>query len=89
MVVDDIICNNDLCLQKKVKFDTRPIMLVLLQGVFKTIFIFCIFTSTMTTLCHAFAARQPNMEIYTNNHKECEEGEYKGVIRISKVISIL
>ena len=43
----------------------------------------------MTTLCHALAARQPNMEIYTNNHKDCEEGEYNGVIRISKVMSIL
>ena len=36
-------------------------------------------------MCHSSDIKQPNVEIYTNNHEDCREGEYQGIIRISKV----
>ena len=58
------------------------------QHSFQVMFVFQISISIFATLCYSFDIKQPKTEIYTNNHEDCREGEYQGIIRISKVKSI-
>ena len=44
--------------------------------------------STFAPICNSLDIKQTKAEIYTNNHEDCQEGEYQGIIRISKVSSI-
>ena len=39
--------------------------------------------------CHSLSIKQPSLKIYTNNHENCQKGEYEGIIRIAKVSSII
>ena len=44
--------------------------------------------SIFAPICNSLDTKQTKAEIYTNNHEDCQEGEYQGIIRISKVSSI-
>ena len=39
--------------------------------------------------CHSLSIKQPSLKIYTNNHEDCQKGEYEGIIRIAKVRYII
>ena len=62
-------------------------MFSLQQYSLQIILIFQISISIFAPKCNSYDIKQPNAEIYTNNHEDCREGEYQGIIRISKVNS--